>query len=142
MRETKDFRCSHVNIKKITVKNLRGHRTQKYFCTKCNTEMSVQYKNISKQPEETMSDKMQMTDKEFDYLCDNFFPVDREMREIIRQQMLDADVIIKSEIEQKIEEVEEMYKDESCDFSTLVRKLHETIQLLKPYYYSSKEEKK
>jgi len=43
--------------------------------------------------------EIQMTEKQFDYLCDEFFPVDKEMRDIMRQNMLDKDVILRSEFE-------------------------------------------
>ena len=80
---------------------------------------------------------MKITEKEFDYLCDNFFPVDKEMREIIRQQMFDADVILKSELQQKVEEAETIWinfysaKGTTFTYRDVIEKYYDVIQLLK-----------
>lgn len=76
-----------------------------------------------------MSEQIKMTDAQFDYLCDEFFPIDKEMREQIRQQMKDKDMIHKSDLEILIEEAENILNEVLCVGNTKIIK--EAFQAMK-----------
>lgn len=107
-----------------------------YNCSHGEAEQSCIY---NQQPEETMSDKIQMTEENFiKMMLDIGIPVGREEINKAKQ----SGYIIKPEIEQLLEEWEVKYTELTKD--PLIRPKYITIandliQLLKPYYYNSKE---
>lgn len=114
---------------------------RKNTCTEiCNEEIDI---NI-KQPEETMNDKIpQMTEKRAREMAKKLVSDNATSVEAIVMSLKANNYIIKPEIEQKIEEAENIHqiyqKKGSIHFDSVIDKLYNLIQLLKPYYYNSKE---
>ncbi len=107
---------------------------------------AFKFKNI----EETMSDKIQMTEEQVRDMLKKVYCISDDAESVIESMLNNMErsgYIIKSEIEQKIEEASDDYtffknNNESINRDVFIDELWEIIQLLKPYYYNSKEEKK
>ena len=67
----------------------------------------------TKEENKQMTKKIELTEDQFDYLCDNFFPVDKEMREQIRQQMREYNVLPPD----PVEDAEIMYRKVTIPFA-------------------------
>ena len=93
-----------------------------------------------------MSDKIQMTEEQALKIFQCAYSTSGGLEDFKTEfkALKQAGYIIKPEIEQKIEEAEESVRINTAlkPFSTFEKMLWEIIQLLKPYYYNSKEEKK
>ena len=78
-----------------------------------------------------MSDKIQMTEEQIDIFITNC--VTPDLRPYVKNQAIKHGYIIKSELQQKVEEAEEMYVSYTRDsmWIELVDKLFEALQLLK-----------
>lgn len=98
-------------------------------------ECELQNKWRAKQAEETMSDKIQMTEEQADILLDDMGIKDSTYREHHKEMLRDSGYIIKSELQQKVEEWELIIHDSRIDYSGEYRRnimlANEIIELFK-----------
>ena len=94
--------------------------------------------HVKPKPEETMSDKIQMTEEQAKQMYLECGDMGNGWKLFV-ERMKEHGYILKPEIEQKIEEVEEYSKLRKDNLTVLEIEQNNLIQLLKPYYFNSKE---